>query len=179
MLTKTIFSGFGGQGVLSMGYNLAHAGMLEEKTVTYLPSYGAEVRGGTANCTVAIADEEIASPVASAPEFIVVMNQPSFVRFQNLIQSGGLFFVNSSLIEAETVRGDIEVVEVPATQLAEELGNTKVANMVMLGAFIRKSNVVSIETIILGLKETLGKSKAKAALLGLNNTALKTGYDLF
>jgi len=159
-----------------MGFNLANAGMLEGKRVTYLPSYGAEVRGGTANCTVAISDEEIASPVASSPEFIVAMNQPSLVRFQNLIQSGGLFFVNSSLIETATIRGDIEVVEVPATQLAEELGNTKVANMVMLGSFINKSNLVSIETVIEGIKETLGKSKA--ALLGLNDKALRIGYDL-
>src|SRR4030043_467215 len=101
MLIKTIFAGFGGQGVLSMGLNLAQAAMMEGKNVTYLPSYGVEVRGGTANCTVAISDEEIASPVASSPEFVVVMNQPSVVRFQNQIQSGGILFVNSSLVEAE------------------------------------------------------------------------------
>ncbi|MDY6855803.1 MAG: 2-oxoacid:acceptor oxidoreductase family protein [Thermodesulfobacteriota bacterium] len=177
MLIKTIFSGFGGQGVLSMGYNLSRAGMLEGKMTTYLPSYGAEVRGGTANCTVAISDEEIASPVASSPEFIIVMNQPSFVRFQNLLQSGGVFFVNSSLVNIETTRGDIEVVEVPATQLAEELGNIKVANMVMLGAFVRKSNLVLINTLIEGLKETLGKSKP--ALVEINKKALNTGYNLF
>ena len=176
MLIKTLFAGFGGQGVLSMGYNLARAAMLEEKQVTYLPSYGAEVRGGTANCTVVISNEEIASPVASSPEFIVAMNQPSFVRFQNLIQSGGLFFVNSSLIEIEAVRGDIEVVEVPATELAENFGNTKVANMVMLGAFIRKSNLVSLETVIEEIKETLGKKKA--SLLDLNKKALNAGFDM-
>ena len=100
MLVKTIFAGFGGQGVLSMGRNLAQAAMLEERDVTYLPAYGAEVRGGTANCTVAISDEEIASPVASSPEFAVVMNYPSLVRFQNQLESGGLLFVNSSLIES-------------------------------------------------------------------------------
>jgi len=97
MLIKTVFAGFGGQGVLSMGLNLAQAAMLEGKNVTYLPSYGAEVRGGTANCTVAVSDEEIASPVASSPDFIVAMNQPSLVRFQNQIQSGGVLFINSSL----------------------------------------------------------------------------------
>src|SRR4030042_214486 len=99
MLIKTIFAGFGGQGVLSMGLNLAQAAMLEGKNVTYLPAYGAEVRGGTANCTVAIGDEEIASPVASSPDFVVALNQPSVVRFQNQIQSGGLLFINSSLVE--------------------------------------------------------------------------------
>src|SRR5512135_1686697 len=119
MLIKTIFAGFGGQGVLSMGLNLTQAAMRDGKFVTYLPSYGAEVRGGTANCTVSVSDEEIASPVASAPEFIVAMNQPSVVRFQNQIQSGGLFFLNSSLIEIEPSRGDIEVVKVPASEVAE------------------------------------------------------------
>ena len=108
MLIKTIFAGFGGQGVLSMGLNLAQAAMSEGKNVTYLPSYGVEVRGGTANCTVAISDEEIASPVASSPEFVVAMNQPSVMRFQNQIESGGVLLFNSSLVEAEISRGDIE-----------------------------------------------------------------------
>ena len=176
MVIKTIFAGFGGQGVLSMGYNLARAGMLEGKEVTYLPAYGAEVRGGTANCTVVISNEEIASPVASSPEFIVAMNQPSLVRFQNQIQSGGVFFLNSSLIEVDAIRGDIEVVEVPATGLAENFGNTKVANMVMLGAFIGKSNLVSMETVMEEIEETLGKKSA--SLLDLNKKALNAGFDM-
>jgi len=98
MLIKTIFAGFGGQGVLSMGLSLAQAAMREGKNVTYLPAYGAEVRGGTANCTVAISDEEIASPVASSPEFVIAMNQPSMMRFQHQLQSGGMFFLNSSVL---------------------------------------------------------------------------------
>ena len=106
MLIKTVFAGFGGQGVLSMGLSLAQAAMREGRNVTYLPSYGAEVRGGTANCTVAISDEEIASPVASSPEFVVAMNQPSMLRFQHQLQSGGMFFLNSSLIDAEVTRDD-------------------------------------------------------------------------
>ena len=114
MLIKSIFAGFGGQGVLSIGLNLAQAAMQEGKNVTYLPSYGAEVRGGTANCTVAVSDEEIASPVASSPDFVVAMNQPSVVRFQNQIQSGGVLFTNSSLVEIEITRGDIDIVKVPA-----------------------------------------------------------------
>lgn len=176
MLIKTIFAGFGGQGVLSMGLNLAQAAMLEGKNVTYLPSYGAEVRGGTANCTVAISDEEIASPVASSPDFIVAMNQPSLVRFQNQIQSGGLFFINSSLIEAEISRGDIDIVEVPANSIAEDLGSPKSANMVMLGAFTKKSNLVSLSSIVEALRNTL---KKKQKLIAINKKALMAGYDLF
>ena len=176
MLIKTIFAGFGGQGVLSMGLNLAQAAMLEGKYITYLPAYGAEVRGGTANCTVAVSDEEIASPVASSPEFIVAMNQPSLIRFQNQIESGGLFFINSSLIEAEIPRGDIDIVKVPANSIAEELGSPRSANMVMLGAFTKKSNLVSLSTVIEALKDTL---KNKQKLIAINKKALQAGYDLF
>jgi 2-oxoglutarate ferredoxin oxidoreductase subunit gamma len=175
MLIKTVFAGFGGQGVLSMGLNLAQAAMLEGKNVTYLPSYGAEVRGGTANCTVAVSDEEIASPVASSPDFIVAMNQPSLVRFQNQIQSGGVLFINSSLIEAEIPRGDIEIVRVPANSIAEELGSPKSANMVMLGAFTKKSNLVSVSSVIEELKSTL---KKKQKLIAINQKALMAGYEL-
>ena len=176
MLIKTIFAGFGGQGVLSMGLSLAQSAMLEGKNVTYLPSYGAEVRGGTANCTVAISDEDIASPVASSPEFIVVMNQPSLVRFQNQVQSGGVLLVNSSLVEADISRGDIDVVSVPANAIAEELGSPRSANMVMLGALTRKSNLVSLSSVIEELKNTL---KNKQELIAINKKALTVGYELF
>lgn len=176
MLIKTIFAGFGGQGVLSMGLNLTQAAMLEGKYITYLPSYGAEMRGGTANCTVAVSDEEIASPVASSPEFIVAMNQPSLIRFQNQIESGGLFFINSSLVEAEISRGDIDIVEVPANSIAEELGSPRSANMVMLGAFTKKSNLASLSSVIEALKDTL---KNKQKLIAINKKALQAGYDLF
>ena len=176
MLIKTVFAGFGGQGVLSMGLNLAQAALLEGKNVTYLPSYGAEVRGGTANCTVAVSDEEIASPVASSPEFLVAMNQPSMVRFQNQIQSGGVLFINSSLIETEISRGDVDIIKVPANSIAEQLGSPRSANMVMLGAFTKKSNIVSISSVIEGLKSAL---KKKQKLIAVNTKALMAGYDLF
>ena len=176
MLIKTVFAGFGGQGVLSMGLNLAQAALLEGKNVTYLPSYGAEVRGGTANCTVAVSDEEIASPVASSPDFIVAMNQPSMVRFQNQIQSGGVLFINSSLIETEISRGDVDIIKVPANSIAEQLGSPRSANMVMLGAFTKKSNIVSISSVIEGLKSAL---KKKQKLIAVNTKALMAGYDLF
>jgi len=176
VLIKTLIAGFGGQGVLSMGLNLAEAAMLEGKNVTYLPAYGAEVRGGTANCTVAISDDEIASPVASSPEFVIAMNQPSAVKFQHHIQSGGLFFLNSSLVEAEIIRGDIEIVNVPANRIAEELGSPKAANMVMLGAFTKKSGVVELVNVSEALKHILSSKKK---LLELNEKALLTGYNLF
>jgi len=175
MLIKTIFAGFGGQGVLSMGLNLAQAAMMEGKNVTYLPSYGAEVRGGTANCTVAISDEEIASPVASAPEYVVAMNKPSLARFQNQIESGGVIFINSSLIEADISRGDVDIIEVPANDIAEKLGSPKSANMVMLGAFTGKSNLVSLSTLVEALEDTL---KKKRKLLDINKKALEAGYNL-
>jgi 2-oxoglutarate ferredoxin oxidoreductase subunit gamma len=149
--------------------------MREGKNVTYLPSYGAEVRGGTANCTVAISDEEIASPVASAPEFVVAMNQPSMARFQHQLQSGGMFFLNSSLIDAEVMRGDIEVVRLPANTIAEQMGNPRSANMVMLGAFIKKSNLVKLDTLFEGLKEAFRK---KRKLVAINEEALLAGYNL-
>ncbi|MFC1860996.1 2-oxoacid:acceptor oxidoreductase family protein [Chloroflexota bacterium] len=175
MLIKTIFAGFGGQGVLSMGLNLAQAAMLEGKYVTFLPAYGAEVRGGTANCTVAISDEDIASPVASSPDFIVAMNKPSMVRFQNQIESGGIFFLNSSLIDAEISRGDIDIAHIPASKIAEDLGNTRSANMVMLGAFTRKTNMVSLDSVIEGLKSIL---QNKQKLIAINEKALHAGYEL-
>ncbi len=175
MLIKTIFSGFGGQGVLSTGQTLAKAALQEGKFVTFLPSYGAEVRGGTANCTVTISDEEIASPIASEPEFVVALNQPSFFRFQNLLQSGGFLLYNSSLVEASNIRGDIETLGVPITELAANIGNVKVANMVMLGSFIRISNLISFDRLIKNLPEILGAEKAR--LLNINKQAFQLGFD--
>jgi 2-oxoglutarate ferredoxin oxidoreductase subunit gamma len=176
MLIRTIIAGFGGQGVISMGLNLSQAAMLDGKHVTYLPSYGAEVRGGTANCTVTISDEEIASPVASSPEFVIAMNEPSAVRFQNMIQSGGLFFINSSLFSGDLSRGDITIVEVPANKTAEDINNARAANLVMLGAFVKKTNLVSLESLLKGLKVTLG---SKPKLIAANESALRAGYDFF
>lgn len=177
MLIKTIFSGFGGQGVIMMGYLMAMAGMYEEKNVTCLPSYGAEVRGGTANCTVVIATEEIASPVASEPEYAVLMNNPSLFRFQNRVQSGGAIFLNSSMIESKPIRGDLEIFKVPANDLAKQVGEDKVANMVMLGAFVKKSGLVSLDTLNQVLKDTF--STRNPGILKLNKSALLLGFDYF
>ena len=173
MLIKSFFAGFGGQGVLSMGYTLAYAGMLEDKQVTYLPVYGAEVRGGTAHCTVAIGDEEISSPVASEPEYVVALNLPSMLKFQNQVASGGLFFLNTSLIEDRPLRGDVELCEVPATALAEEMKNPRGANMIMLGAFVKKTELVKPASVHQALERIFAKKKK---LIQVNREALDRGF---
>ncbi len=175
MLIKTVFSGFGGQGVIVMGYLLALGGMYEEKNVTCLPSYGAEVRGGTANCTVVISTEEIASPVASEPEYAVLMNSPSLFRYQNQIQSGGTIFLNSSMIESRPIRGDLEIYEIPINELVKQFPGNKVSNMIMLGAVIKKTGLVSFDTMTRAIKETFGSKNP--AVLKLNKSALQVGYD--
>lgn len=158
-----------------MGYVLAVAGMRNGKNVTYLPAYGAEVRGGTANCTVAIADEEIASPVASSPEFVVVMNRPSLQQFQNIVQSGGGLFMNASMIDSRPVRGDIEILEIPANDLAKKLGSDRLTNMVMLGAYLRKTSLVPLQVTQKAVEEIF-KGKGKS-IVTLNKRALRVGYD--
>ncbi len=161
--------------MLSMGLNLAQAAMLEGLHVTYLPAYGAEVRGGTANCTVSVSDEEIASPVASSPSYVVAMNHPSMLRFQNQLESGGIMFINSTLIKDPVNRGDIECINVPANAVAEDLGNPRSANMVMLGAFIRKSNMVHLDSLLDGLAAAL---KNNQKLITINKNALTAGFNL-
>lgn len=177
MLTKTVFSGFGGQGVIMMGYLLATAGMHEGRNVTCLPSYGAQVRGGVANSTVVISDEEIASPVASEPEFAVLMNHPALFQYQNQVQSGGTLFLNSSMIEARPMRGDVMIVEVPVNDLARQLRDDRVINMIMLGAFIKKTGVISLETVARAINDTF--ANRNPAVLELNTSALQLGYDYF
>ncbi len=175
MTTETIFAGFGGQGVLMMGYVFAVAAMHDGKHVTYLPSYGAEVRGGTANCTVVVSDEEIASPVSSAPDHVVVMNNPSLLKYQGMIRTGGIMMINSSLVEAGLGRDDVEAVKVPVTDLANELGNPRTANMIMLGAFAAKTGVTGLDSLMKGLKEIL-KGK-KASVLELNRKGMERGAE--
>jgi 2-oxoglutarate ferredoxin oxidoreductase subunit gamma len=174
MLIKTIIAGFGGQGILLMGYALAYAGMKEDKQVTFLPSYGAEVRGGTANCTVSIADEEIASPIASNPDYLVIMNAPSMDRFQNHIRQGGTCLINTSLINQRFSRNDIKIYGVHAFEIAEQLGDIRVANMVMLGAFLRVSKLVRTETIFEVLYEIF--SGKKKEILEINKEAINQGF---
>ncbi len=175
MTVKSIFAGFGGQGVLLMGYTLALTAMNEGKNVTYLPSYGAEVRGGTANCTVVVSDEEIASPVSSTPDFLVVMNNPSLLRFANVVRTGGTILINEDLVKDALGRDDLKIIKVPVNTLAHELGEDRSANVVMLGAMAQATGVVSIDAIKQALAQTgLGK---KEKVLELNRRALEVGAD--
>lgn len=176
MMHEAIFAGFGGQGVMLMGQLLAYSGMYEGKNVSYFPSYGPEMRGGTANCSVVISDEPVGSPVISEPDVIVAMNRPSMERFEATLKPGGILVYNSSLIDIKPKRTDIKVVAVPANDIAVELGNPKVANMVVVGAVIKNTNIVGLETVISVLKKTFtGK---KADLVNINKTALEKGMTL-
>lgn len=176
MMIKTILAGFGGQGVLMMGYSLASAAMLEGYEVTYLPSYGAEVRGGTANCTVAIADEEIASPVASAPDYLVTLNSPSLFTFQNKIVPGGGIFINSSIVNEDPARKDVECFRIPAGEIAEQIGEPRAVNVIMLGAFLKKLGLISAETYMKSLKQIMGERRR--AIMEINRKAFMAGQDL-
>jgi len=171
-----IIAGFGGQGVMLMGQVLAEAGMIEGKHVTWLPSYGPEMRGGTANCTVVISDEPVASPVIDVPTEVVVMNIPSLLKFEPYLKEEGFLFMNVSVIDREPKRKDIKVIKVPANDVADKLGNLKVANMVMLGAYIAITKVVDKETVFEALKRKL-KGK-KADLLDINRKAILEGMKL-
>jgi 2-oxoglutarate ferredoxin oxidoreductase subunit gamma len=176
MLEEVIIAGFGGQGVMLMGRLLAYAGMLEGKNVAWMPSYGPEMRGGTANCTVIISSEEIASPVIPYPRSIIVMNKPSLDKFEATVQKDGLIIINESLIDQKVKRDDVSIVSVLANDIANELGNLKVANMVVLGAYVKKSEVVKLETIFKALEKVLAGRNQK--LIDLNKKALKQGEEL-
>ena len=175
MTKKTVFSGFGGQGVLKMGYVLAVSAMRDGKEVTYLPSYGAEVRGGTANCTVVVSDEEIFSPVASSPDYAVIMNNPSLIKYEGMIKEGGTIILNSNLVVTVPPRNDLEIVKVPANDIAKELGSERTINMIMLGAFVAKTKITSLDSIMNGLTEIV-KGK-KASVMQLNRKGLDKGAE--
>jgi len=168
-------SGFGGQGVISAGILLAQAGLLENKNVSWFPAYGAEMRGGTANCSVVIASEEVSSPVVSRPDTVIVMNEPSLAKFEPLIKPGGLLIINSSLVNSRPKRTDIKVAYVPCNKIAEDIGTTKIANMVALGAYAGLTGALSVDTIA----KALGKvfKRAKPEMLELNIKALKKGAE--
>lgn len=147
--------------------------MLEGKEVTWFPSYGAEVRGGTANCTVIISDELIGSPVVTNPDFLIVMSDASLMKFLPKLKQNGLFFFDSSLIHDPALRTDVATVEVPATEIARKIGNTKAANMVLLGAFVAKTGIVSAPSVIEAVESTMQETK-KNGIAG-NKTALAEG----
>lgn len=176
MLHEIIISGFGGQGVMSMGQLIAYSGMIEQKGVTWLPSYGPEQRGGTANVSVIVSDEEVASPVIANPTVAIVLNKPSYDKFEPIVVPGGVLIVNSSLIEQKSKRTDIKVIEVPATEIANELGEPRVANTVILGAFLEETKAVSPDSVLESLKKVLSDSKQH--LIPVNKLALEKGAEL-
>ncbi len=158
-----------------MGQILSLAGMFEGKHVTWMPSYGPEMRGGTANCTVVVSDEEVASPVTSQAEVIVAMNIPSLLKFEKAVTPGGYLFINQSVVDREPTRIDINIVKVPCNDIADALGNLKVANMVMLGAVVEKTKVVSLDSIFMALEKKL--TGGKASLIEVNKEAIKKGME--
>lgn len=173
MQNETIIAGFGGQGVLFTGKVMAYAALEEGLEVTWFPSYGPEMRGGTANCTVVISDDEIGSPQVSQPRAAIVMNQPSLDKYENLIKPGGYLAVNTSLTNRPVKRDDINIIEVPASEIAEELGNIRFANIVILGALTSKADFLDLESIKKGLDKGLEGKKNK--LLEANIQALNKG----
>jgi len=155
---QIIFAGFGGQGILSMGKFLAYAGMDANMNVSWLPSYGPEMRGGTANCSVIVQDDQVGSPIVTKADTVVVMNRPSLDKFEDAIVPGGLLILDSDLVDRAPERTDIEVISVPAQTVAAEIGSKTIANMVLLGALVAKTGIVSMDTL-LGALKAHGKEK--------------------
>ena len=175
MEERIIIAGFGGQGVMAMGQLLTYAGMIEGKQVSWLPSYGPEMRGGTANCNVVISSDDVGSPVVLDANTAIIMNKPSLDKFENSVVKGGKLFINSSLIDRKSERDDIEVYYVPCNEIADELGNARVANMVMLGAYLEATKVVSVDSVLAGFTKVFGEGKAH--LLPINKEAIEKGAE--
>jgi 2-oxoglutarate ferredoxin oxidoreductase subunit gamma len=175
MQNDLIIAGFGGQGVLLIGKMLAYAGMADGKEVSWLPSYGPEMRGGTCNCTVVIADRPVGSPVVERPRVAMVMNLPSLEKYEGMVKPGGVLLVNTSLINRAVQRSDVRVVKVPANEIANRLGNPRAANMVALGAYLGATRAVSLEAVEGLVRETFA---GKAKVIDSNLAALQEGYAL-
>ena len=173
---SSIIAGFGGQGSLLMGKIMAYAGMLEGKEVSWCPSYGPEMRGGTANCHVIIDDEPIGSPIVTRPNILVAMNKPSLDKFENTVSDGGYVFIDTSLIDRRAEREDVNEICVNATETAHNIGNKSLANMVMLGAVLKKTELFTIDEIEYTMKKSLPENKHK--LIEMNIKAVKEGYNL-
>lgn len=176
MLEEIIIAGFGGQGIMSMGQLLTYAGMYEEKHVSWLPSYGPEQRGGTANCAVVLSNEPVGSPLVSKPSTLIALNNPSFEKFEPMVRSGGLIIIDTSLVSKDSSREDLQIIKMNATELAIELGNPRVANMILVGAFLEKTQILGLDSIMEALKKVL--SPEKHHLLPINNQALVRGMAI-
>lgn len=166
-------SGFGGQGIVSAGVLLAYTGMLEDKEVSFFPAYGAEMRGGTANCSVVISSDEVATPIVSSPDTAIVFNEPSLAKFEPMVRPGGLLIVNISLINSKPARKDISVLNIPCNEIAAQIGNAKIMNMSALGAFAAATGAVGVETIIKAFPKVY--TKLNPEIIELNLKALRKG----
>ncbi|HCC32844.1 MAG TPA: 2-oxoacid:ferredoxin oxidoreductase subunit gamma [Clostridiales bacterium] len=173
---EVIMAGFGGQGVMSMGQLLAYAGMLEGLQVTWMPSYGPEQRGGTANCTVILSPRTIGSPVVERPAAVVAMNLPSLDKFEDRVREEGLLVVNATLAGRSVRRTDVRALSIPATAIAEEIGNDRVANMVALGALLEITRLVRPDSVVESLTKALPPHRHN--LIPLNQDALRRGMEL-
>ena len=170
---EIVIAGFGGQGLLFAGKVLAYAGLVEGRQLSWLPSYGPEMRGGTCNCSVIVSDDPVGSPIIAHPNILMVMNEPSLDKFEGTVAPGGTVFVDSSLIDRKVKRTDVEVVYIPATQMAKEMDAVSLANMVILGAIVEKLRCVRPETVADALRHTI--SARRANLLELNLKAVEAG----
>lgn len=176
MIQRVRCAGFGGQGIVLMGKLLAQAAMDEGRHTTFFPQYGAAMRGGTANCSVIVSDQEIASPMVEEPDVVLIMNGPSLDKFEPTVKPGGWILYNTSLIGRKVKRTDVHVVEIQANNVAEEVGSAKTANMVMLGAFAKKIGTIKLESLLAALDAQLEGKNEK--LMNLNREAMKRGAQL-
>ncbi|SMP69161.1 2-oxoacid:acceptor oxidoreductase family protein [Anoxynatronum buryatiense] len=171
---RIIMAGFGGQGVMSMGQLLTYAGMIENKQVSWLPAYGPEMRGGTANCSVIVSDSLVGSPIITQDATCaIVMNLPSMLKFEQNLVPGGKLIINTSLVDREPSRDDIEVYKLPANAIADQVGNPRVANMVMLGAYLALTGLVSTDSVVEAFKKVYGAGKEH--FIPMNQQALAEG----
>ncbi len=175
MMNQILIAGFGGQGVLFAGKFLAYKGLIEGKQVSWLPSYGPEMRGGTANCSVIVGDEPIGSPIVNAPNTLIVMNLPSLQKYENAVVPGGLILVDSTLIAEKVSRTDVRVCYVPATKLANDSGFSTLANMILIGKLLKESEDMRFDHTEDALKKVIPARKMN--LLDVNLKALETGYN--
>lgn len=176
MTHELLIAGFGGQGVLSMGMTLSYAGMVEEKEISWMPSYGPEMRGGTANCIVIVSDARISSPIITTFDSVIVLNQPSMDKFEQSVKPGGLLLYDSTNIINTPTRGDVRIIGIPASEEAAALKNSRIMNMIMLGAFLEYTGVVSPDSVMQALKKVLPDRYHH--LLPLNEQALRRGMKL-
>ena len=175
MTHQILIAGFGGQGVLFAGKFLAYKGLVQDMQVSWLPSYGPEMRGGTANCSVVLSDMPVGSPIITAPDVLVAMNLPSLMKFVDAVVPGGKIFVDSTLIDAKVERTDVEVFYIPATQMAKDNGFGNLANMILMGKVIKETGAVRFDNNKETLESFIPAKKAK--LIDINCQALLAGYD--